>query len=142
MDRFEVAKKLMSCFPNSFVNQSGEFIAHRRANEYFILENCETELDVKCKVLEWFSRGAYKTTPFSRAIENTRLHIFMLEGINRFLETKFDADDMELIYGRLGNCCNHALTIEFVESGYNMELLAYPEAADACPLTGCGDKEV
>ena len=123
MDRFEVGKKLMSCFPNSFINHNGEFIAHRKANEYFILENCETELDVKCKVLEWFSRGAYKTTPFKRAIENTALHIFMLEGINKYLGTKFDADDMERIYWRLGNCCNHSLTIKFVESGYNMELL-------------------
>lgn len=123
MDRFEVGKKLMSCFPNSFINHNGEFIAHRKANEYFILENCKTELDVKCKVLEWFSRAAYKTTPFKRAIENTALHIFMLEGINKYLDTKFDVDDMERIYWRLGNCCNHALTIEFVESGYNMEVL-------------------
>lgn len=128
MDRFEVAKQLMRCFPiNSFLNYNGEFIAHRRANAYFNLENCETELDVKCKVLEWLSRAAYKATPFARAIENTKLHIFMLEGINKYLDTRFDVDDMEQIYTKLGNCCNHALTIKFVESGYNMELLADEE---------------
>lgn len=124
MDRFDIAKQLMRCFPNnSFVNQSGEFIAHRGANVYFILDNCETELDVKCKVLEWLSRAAYKTEPFESAVKNRRLHSFMLEGINKYLDTNFDADDMERIYTKLGNCCNHSLTINFVESGYNMELL-------------------
>lgn len=34
------------------------------------LVDCETELDVKCKVLEWFSRGAYKTEPFHFDAEN------------------------------------------------------------------------
>ena len=37
-------QKLMNCFPKSFINQHGEFIAHDKANAYFILHNCETEL--------------------------------------------------------------------------------------------------
>lgn len=58
---WSLIQKLMNCFPNSFINQCGEFVAHMKANQYFILYNCESELDVKCKVLEWFSMGAYKT---------------------------------------------------------------------------------
>jgi len=123
MDKWTVAKNLMYCFPYSFVNRSGEFIAHRAANEYFNLENCETELDVKCKVLEWFSRGAYKTEPFSSAVKNDKLHQFMLAGINQYLGTSFTVEDMEIIYTYLGNCVNHSLTIRFVESGYDLELL-------------------
>ena len=57
MNKWEMSKKLMRCFPNSFINYQGEFIAHREANEYFILDNCKDELEVKCKVLAWFSRG-------------------------------------------------------------------------------------
>ena len=36
----ETALKLVKCFPRSFINQHGEFIAHREANEFnkFILE--------------------------------------------------------------------------------------------------------
>lgn len=123
MDKWAVAKDLMHSFPNSFVNRCGEFIAHREANEYFILESCETEMDVKCKVLEWFSRGAYKTVPFGSRVKNDRFHQFMLDGINTYLATNFTEDDMEVIYTRLGNGVNRALAMKFVESGYNLELL-------------------
>jgi hypothetical protein len=123
MDKFQIALRLCECFPNSFVNGSGEFVAYRQANEYFNLSNCETELDVKCKVLEWFSRGAFKTEPFSSDLKNKKYHEFMLSGINRFLGTEFTEDDMETIYTYLGNCCHHALTVEFVNSGYDMAVL-------------------
>ena len=62
----------MHCFPRSFINPNGEFIAHPIANQYFILRDCKSELDVKCKVLEWFSRGAYKTEPYGTKKKNGR----------------------------------------------------------------------
>ena len=33
--------RLMRSFPNSFMNQNGEFIAHKEANEYFIINNIQ-----------------------------------------------------------------------------------------------------
>ena len=84
MDKYEVLKKLMKCFPKSFINGIGEFIAHSYANEYFNFDNCKTELDVKCKVIEWFSRGAYKTEPYRNDRQNEIFHEFMLKGINEF----------------------------------------------------------
>ena len=120
MKKFEVAERLFDCFPDSFINDNGEFIAHEKANEYFNFENCETELDVKCKVLEWFSRGAYKSEPFDRQYRNLALHGFMLDGINDFLGTNFTKKDMDIIYTYLGNSCNRPRTIEFIESGYDM----------------------
>ena len=124
MDKMQMALQLAKCFPRSFVNGCGEFIAHAKANQYFNLANCETELDVKCKVLEWFSRGAYKSEPFDSDRQNQKLHEFMLSGINKFLGTQFTEDDMETIYTYLGNCCNHSLTVEFVNSGYDMAVIA------------------
>lgn len=118
-----ITKKLERAFPKSFINTSLEFIAHKEANEYFILEDCETEFDVKCKVLEWFSRGAYKTCPFSSNVKNERLHNFMLNGINDFLGTDFTEDDIEIIYTYLGNRCNHERTVNFINSGYDMAVL-------------------
>lgn len=120
---WELIKKLMNCFPNSFINHNGEFIAESKSNTYFILEDCKTELDVKCKVLEWISRSAYKTEPYASEKRNKEFHEFMLNGINQFLETDFSQDDMEQIYTYLGNAINHERTVAFVESGYDMELL-------------------
>lgn len=120
-----IVKRLKEAFSNGYLQLCGnEFIAHKEANEYFCLEDCETELDVKCKVVEWLSRGAHKTCPFNSNLQNERFHNYMLNGINDFLGTDFTEDDIELIYTELGNCVNHELTIKFVNSGYDMTLLA------------------
>lgn len=120
MDKYEISKKLMNCFPNSFINGSGEFVAHAYSNQYFIFENCKTELDVKCKVIEWFSRAAHKTAPYKSNYKNEQLHEFMLNGINKFLGTNFTQIDMDDIYTYLGNAIKHQKTIEFIEGGYDM----------------------
>ena len=120
---WKLIKRLMNCFPYSSINQNGEFIAEEKSNTYFILEDCKTELDVKCKVLEWISRSACKTQPYASEKRNKEFHEFMLNGINQFLETDFSQDDMEQIYTYLGNAVNHERTVAFVENGYDMELL-------------------
>ena len=130
MVSWEIVQRLMNCFNNSFINQNGEFIAHRKANEYFILRTCKTELDVKCKVLEWFSRSAYKTLPYGMSKKDIEFHKFMLNGINKFLGTEFTESDIETIYTYLGNACHHSLTIEFIESGYDMSILKRLEGAE------------
>ena len=130
MVTWELTKRLMNCFNNSFINQNGEFIAHRKANEYFILSSCETELDIKCKVLEWFSRSAYKGCPYNSSRSNKQFHKFMLDGINKFLETEFTEEDMIRIYVSLGNAVNHSLTIKFIESGYELSVLERLECAE------------
>lgn len=114
--------RLMRCFPRSIITQQGEFIAHREANEYFFLKSCETQFDIKCKVIEWFSRGAFKTEPFNSRKKNHIFHEFMRNGINEYLGTNFTADDLETIYTYLGNGCNHEKTIEFVNSGYDIKI--------------------
>lgn len=123
MDKLEMAKQLMACWPGSYIYRNGEFIAHQRSNTYLIFENCETLEDVRCKVLEWFSRAAHKTAPYYTEKSNEKYHQFMLDGINKFLGTAFSFEDMDLIYTYLGNAIHHSLTVEFVRSGYNMEVL-------------------
>ena len=118
-----ITKKLARAFPNSFINTALEFIAHKEANEYFRLEDCNNEFDVKCKVLEWLSRGAYKTCPFHTNLKNERFHNFMLNGINDFLGSDFTEDDIAIIYQKLGNRVRHSLTEEFINSGYDMAVL-------------------
>lgn len=127
---WELIQRLMNCFSGSFINQCGEFIAHGYTNQYFILKDCKTELDIKCKVLEWFSRPAYKTCPYRTDKKNNEFHAFMLNGINKFLGTSFTEKDMDVIYTYLGNACNHEKTIRFIESGYDFSILTAKEGKE------------
>lgn len=119
---WDIASRLMAAFPGSFINHRAEFITHAEANEYFILKDCETELDVKCKVLERLSRAAYKSQPFGPR-KNKTFHAFMLDGINRFFGTTFTPEEVEQIYTHLGNEVNQNETVRFVESGYDLAVL-------------------
>ena len=124
MDWRDVTKiRLLADFDGSFFNEREEFIAHRYSNTYFIFSNCESLEDVNCKVLEWLSRAADKGIPYRQNWSNKKFQKFMLDGINMFLNTDFSKEDIDLIYTYLGNSCNHNRTLEFVSSGYDMELL-------------------
>lgn len=130
MVSWEIVQRLCSCFNKSFINGKGEFIAQLKGNQYFILCTCETELDVKSKVLEWLSAGAYKTQPYKSKKKNDEFHTFMLNGINQFLGTEFNETDIEQIYTYLGNACNHKKTVAFIESGYCMDVLMNHKTAN------------
>lgn len=52
---------------------------------------------------------------------------WILDGINKFLGTKFNDADIELIYTKLGNGCNPDLRKKFVESNYDMNILRREE---------------
>lgn len=129
----ELIGKLLSCFGRSFINEANEFIClldyrDEDVNSYFRLDNVSNELELKCKVLEYLSRPAFKG--FTYAGQNWKerqigeeIYEYHLDGINDFLETNFSNADIEIIYTKLGNGCNRSLCIEFIESGYNMQLL-------------------
>lgn len=119
----ECGEALLNAFPGSFINDKDEFIAHPRTNQYIILSDCKTPQDIECKVLEWFSRPAHKTAPYSQEWRNRKFHEFMLNGINAFLDTGFSEEDMGAVYCALGNCINHKKTVRFVESGYDFKIL-------------------
>ena len=125
----EVMHKLFKAFPNGNINHNLEFIAdpHRRVNSYFCLDNCETELDVTAKVLEWLSREAYKSQHFDSERRNREVHAYHLRGINAFCGTAFTEDDIEEIYTYLGNAVNHQKTLQFIRSGYDLAVLTEKE---------------
>lgn len=119
----EILDRLFNCFEGSFINSRLEFIADKETNLYFILGNCENELDVKCKVLEWFSRDAHKSMPYRSNKRNQSYHEWVLRSINSFLGTKFTENEISEIYTYLGNAINHKKTVNFVKSGYDMSVL-------------------
>ena len=129
----ELIGRLMSCFGRSFINDAGEFIClwdykDECVNSYFRLDNVSNELELKCKVLEYLSRPAFKGFTFAGQNWKERqigeeIYEYHLNGINDFLETNFSTEDIEIIYAELGNGCNRKLCIEFIENGYDMKLL-------------------
>ncbi len=122
-DVAEARAKLLECFPGSYINSREEFIAHPRTNQYFLLYNCQTVEDIEAKVLEYLSRAAFKSQPYSQEWRNRRFHEFMLDGVNAFLDTDFSAEDMELIYTYMGGGIKHILTLDFISHDMSMKWL-------------------
>lgn len=114
---WDLILRLMNCFPDCVINSNADFIAHIKSFTCFNLKICENETDVKCKVLERFSRSAYQTGRYKW------MNKYMLDGINKFLNTNFAKIDIEKIYIHLGNACDHTKTLKFIASGYDMAVL-------------------
>lgn len=91
-------------------------------NVYFGIETCKSKLDVQRKVLEFWSRDAYKTE-FAGKEVNKLIHKYIRNGINEYLGTSFDEKDMEKIYTYLGNGVNHRLCETFIKSKFDLNVL-------------------
>ena len=123
MKQEEYISRLMRLFPRSFINNINELILVSKTNLYFCLDDVESEFDVKCKLLEWCSRDSVKAMPYSSNRKNEMYQDDVRKSVNVYLDTNFDREQMEVIYCKLGNAINHDLTIKFVKSGYDMNLL-------------------
>lgn len=141
--------ELSSIFEDSFINDELEFIAllyfypqkycensnsfdvitgkklPKRGyyvNLYFNIENCQSKLDVQCKVIEYFSRDCFKTS-ISDDFVNDKYHQYVLERVNQYLKTRLTENDIEKIYIKLGNGINRSKTIRFIYSGFDLSVL-------------------
>lgn len=120
----ELLKKIMKTFGCSFVNTSNELILDPKSNIWFSLNDIESEIELKCKVLEYVSRHASKTEPYRIHKLNDSYQRRNRENINYILGTNFTHDEMRLIYTRLGNCVNRKLSLNFINSGFDLKLLS------------------
>lgn len=109
----DIAKKHS---PKCFINNHNELIVVPTNNTYFRLEDVETELDLKCKVLAWLSRPSCKGVS---AYWQKRIRAI----VNEFLGAEFTFDEMMEIYTYLGNDINREKTIKFIESNYDLNML-------------------
>ncbi|MCJ0846036.1 hypothetical protein P5815_03685 [Bacillus cereus] len=103
-------------FEGAFINRNNELIFDRRSNLYFRLDDVETVLEFKCKMMAWLSR------PITRSLSDYKARI-ILKRFNELLGANFSKVDMELIYDRLGNGVARPLCIKFIESNYDLSLL-------------------
>ncbi len=121
------ALKILKFFPKGLISAKGEVIVEPTANEYFLTDDCKTEKDIKAKTLQWLSRGACKAEPYLTPRANHKFHEYMQRGINDYLGTSFTQEDFEKIYKCLGGKANPEKTMEFIESGYDMNILESKE---------------
>lgn len=110
--------KSLQVFPKSFINQDNELILEPTNNVYFRLEDMETELEFKCKMMAWVSR------PIAKGL-SPKWSKKVLASVNELLGTRFSKADMQVIYTELGNDVNPGLSVQFIESGYDLSLLEF-----------------
>lgn len=112
----DYVQKALRAFDKSFINANNEIILEPRNNVYFRLDGVNDELDFKCKMFAWVSR------PIAKGL-NKYWAPRVLQSFNKFMGTNFSREDMYEIYDRLGNDVNRKLTLNFIASKYDMELL-------------------
>lgn len=101
-----------------------------KGNVYFKAEDCNTQKDIICKLLEWCSRPIAKGEPYRQEKRNKEWKESLLSGYNEYLGTEFTQEDMYWIYDKLGNAVNHELTLKFIASGYDLNLV-YPKKGES-----------
>jgi len=123
---FEELKKLMSYFPDSFINRELELILIPKTNTYFSLRDCLTKNDVISKVLMWCTRDIAKGKPYQQRKRNIDFYVDNRDRLRKYLGADINVD---VVYHCLGNGINKELTYRFIESGFDMNLL-YKEVTE------------
>lgn len=116
-------RNLMNVFEESFINRLNELILIPKTNLYICLDDVHNETELKYKIIEFCSRDASKAMPYKTERRNKKYQSKVREKINIYLNANFTADDMYLIYTKLGNRVNHELTIIFVNNNYDLNIL-------------------
>lgn len=116
-------KKIMSIFPDSFLNRNFELILIPKTNTYFLAEDCLSKRDIIAKLLMWCSRDASKGAPFKNRTKNLCFQEDNRSYLNYYLGTEFSREDINLIYQKLGNGVRPAMTYEFIDGGFDMKIL-------------------
>lgn len=123
---YEELKKLMNCFPDSYINRQLELILIPKTNTFFRLEGCLTREDVISKVLMWCTRDIARAAPYKQVKRNIDFYVFNKKRLEKYLGASVNVD---VVYHLLGNGINKALTEEFIKSGFSMNLL-FSEVTD------------
>lgn len=113
-------KKLLNCFPESYINHSLEVILIPKTNTCFSLVGCATKRDIIAKVLMWCTRDISKLQPYNQRRRNIRFYVENKERLEKYLGKNINVD---VIYRRLGNGINKELTYQFIDSDFDMDLL-------------------
>ena len=125
MVSFKLVMQMMKCFPKSFITPNGQFIPCRvkGSGGYFRITDCDSDYDLKYKVIAYLSRDSYKTLLYRTKRLNDEYHEYIRCGMIKYLGVYLSQQDLDLIYTKLGNGCNKQLAYEFVWSHFDMKVL-------------------
>lgn len=113
-------KKLLNCFPESYINRNLEVILIPKTNTYFSLVGCGTKRDIIAKVLMWCTRDIAKARPYQQQKRNIDFYVHNRTRLEKYLGSSINVD---VVYHHLGNGINKELTYQFIDSGFDMDLL-------------------
>lgn len=119
----EAIERLLDVFPGSFINDNNELMLIPKTNTYFLIDGCNDERDLIAKVLMWCSRVMAKGIPYRSDLKNKSFRIDRINNLNFYLDTNFTQEDVVLIYQKLGNAINPELTYQFIDRGFELEVL-------------------
>lgn len=77
-----------------------------------------------------------KGEPYSSCKRNSEWREQLISGLNRYLGTNFDQEDMYWIYDQLGNAVNHKLTLRFIRSDFNLAIIYQEVKAERGEVDG------
>lgn len=113
-------KKLLSCFPDSYINRNLEVILIPKTNTYFSLVGCSTKRDIITKVLMWCTRDIAEASPYQQQKRNIAFYVDNRMRLEKYLGKDINVN---VIYQYLGNGVDEELTNKFISSGFDMEIL-------------------
>lgn len=108
--------KVKNYFEKAYIYNKKELILDPKRNIYFRLDNIKTELEFKCKVLEFCIRPAHKGLDLTGQ-KYIRRRLFKYFGVN------WSQHEMSLIYTYIGNTTRRELTKKFINSGFDLSIL-------------------
>lgn len=118
----EMLVKVLNAFPLAIVRRD-DIIIYPKMNSCFLHNNIKSDLEFKCKILEYLSRPSFKGGRYKSSSRNIEIYDYHLNGINEVLGTNFTREQIEDIYVPIGNGIRRKLCIAFIESNYDFNLL-------------------
>ena len=127
-EEFEVVtKKLNECFSNAIYNyEKNKFVIRKNGYQNIVEISLKQEDDInfiKIRMLEWFSYPALYYNEYIQEWRNKKVRNMLLNGINKFLGTNFNKEQMEKIYINYGGAKNRTMCMQFILQNYNFDLM-------------------
>lgn len=112
----KLCKSLEGLYEKAFINMRFELIIEPKHNIYFRLDNITSELEFKCKVLEYTSRACIKGV-------SSYYQKYFTDRIRSYFDYPFTKEELIEVYTYVGGGVNREKCIKYIESDFDMGFL-------------------
>ena len=123
----EKIEKVYDMFDSSFLYRGEELILHKKWNVYFRLDTASYERKHRKITAEEFDYKLLSFCSFYCAenhFKKSSVHCkYFWNKINRWFRKDFTYEELQRIYTKIGTGSNRVIGLEFIKSGFNMEVL-------------------